>query len=108
MMTEFLCPIQVDAASLALDAIQEIGPGGHFFNSPHTMERYQTAFYSLLLSDWRNYESWAAAGSLGADRRANTLWRQLLQDYEQPPLDPAVEEALVAFVARRKQEIHNN
>ncbi len=106
MLAEFLCPIQVDEASLALDTIREVGPAGHFFGSPHTLERYETAFYSPLVSDWRNYENWEEAGSVTATERANGLWKQLLQEYQQPPLDAAVEEELLAFVARRKEEIH--
>jgi len=105
MFSEMLRPIEVDEASLGLDAIEAVQPGGHFFGSPHTMERYETAFYQPLLSDWRNYETWAEAGSPTATQRATALWQQVLKTYEQPPLDPAVAEELEAFVRRRKAEI---
>jgi trimethylamine--corrinoid protein Co-methyltransferase len=87
------------------DAIREVGPGGHFFGAAHTLERYETAFYQPLLSDWRNYETWEEAGSPTATERATAIWKQLLKEYEQPPLDPAVAEELEAFVRRRKDDI---
>jgi len=105
MMSEVLQPVAVDEASLGLDAIAEVGPGGHFFGSPHTLERYETAFYRPILSDWRNYETWLEDGALTATQRANRIWKQLLAEHEAPPLDPAVAEEIAAFVARRKREI---
>ena len=104
MVSSFMEPIAVDEASLALDAIREVGPGGHFFGAAHTMERYADAFYSPILSDWRNYESWQEAGSPDAFGKANRTWKALLDAYEPPPLDPAVREELDAFVAHRKEE----
>ena len=67
-MAEFLQPLAVDEATLALDAIAEVGPGGHFFGAAHTLERFETAFWTPLLSDWRNFEQWQSAGSPTASR----------------------------------------
>jgi trimethylamine--corrinoid protein Co-methyltransferase len=103
-MGEFMQPIVVDDDTLALDAITEVGPGGHFFGVGHTLARYETAFYAPILSDWRNFETWREAGALTADQRANAIWKQLLVDYQQPPLDPARDEALKEFVERRRRE----
>jgi trimethylamine--corrinoid protein Co-methyltransferase len=103
-MGEFMQPLIVDDDTLALDAISEVGPGGHFFGVGHTLARYETAFYSPILSDWRNFESWREAGALTAAQRANAIWKQLLAEYQPPPLDPAIDEALKAFVERRKRE----
>jgi trimethylamine--corrinoid protein Co-methyltransferase len=103
-MGEFMQPLVVNDDTLAFDAIKEVGPGGHFFGVGHTLERYETAFYAPILSDWRNFESWREAGSLTAEQRAHAIWKQLLSDYQQPPLDPAIDEALKAFVERRKRE----
>jgi trimethylamine--corrinoid protein Co-methyltransferase len=103
-MAEVLRPVSVSAADLAVDAIEAVGPGGHFFGSPHTMERYETAFYQPMLSDWRNFESWQEAGAVDATRRAHGIYRRLLAGYQQPPLDDAVKESLDSFVARRKEE----
>ncbi|MEX1204987.1 MAG: trimethylamine methyltransferase family protein [Dongiaceae bacterium] len=104
MMAEFLQPIEVTEDTLGLDAIREVGPGGHFFGCAHTLARYETAFYAPLVSDWRNFESWREAGALDTAQRANRVWKQLLADHQAPPLDPAIDEALQDFVARRKQE----
>jgi trimethylamine--corrinoid protein Co-methyltransferase len=104
MMAEFLQPIEVNDDTLGLDAIAEAGPGGHFFGTAHTLERYETAFYEPIVSDWRNFETWEEHGALDATQRANGIWKQMLKDYEQPPLDPARDEELKAFMARRKEE----
>ena len=66
---------------LALDAIAEVGPGGHFFGAAHTLERYETAFYRPLLSDWRNFETWQEDGARTATERANRIW-ELPKSYE--------------------------
>ncbi|HXU84958.1 MAG TPA: trimethylamine methyltransferase family protein [Verrucomicrobiae bacterium] len=105
MMSEVLQPVAVDEASLGLDAIAEVGPGGHFFGAAHTLERFETAFYRPIVSDWRNYETWLDDGAHTATERANRIWKQLLGEFEAPPLDAAAAEAIVAFVARRKREI---
>jgi trimethylamine--corrinoid protein Co-methyltransferase len=102
MMAEWLRPIEVTAETLALDAIAEAGPGGHFFGVQHTMSRFETAFYQPFLSERRNFESWQEAGSDDAQTRANRIWKSLLEQYRQPELDPAIDEELQEFVARRK------
>ena len=105
MMSEVLQPLIVDEGSLGLDAIAEVGPGGHFFGTAHTLERYETAFYTPILSDWRNFETWQADGARTATERAHGVWTRLLDEALPPALDPAVAEALDAFVTRRKREI---
>ena len=105
MMAAFMKPPTIDEDSFGFEAIKEVGPGGHFFGAAHTLERYETAFYQPLLSDWRNYETWEEAGSPDAARNANRIWKQLLAEYQQPPLDEAILEELDAFIARRKEEI---
>ena len=105
MMREFLQPLNTDGLAEAMEAIAEVGPGGHFFGTGHTLARFETAFYSPLLSDWRNFETWEESGSIDGTRRANAIWKQLLASYEEPPMDPARREELGAYVARRKQEI---
>ena len=107
MMGEVLQPLVVDDAELGVDAIAAVGPGGHFFGSAHTLERFEHAFYRPLLSDWRNFETWQEGGSLTAAQRANGIWKQLLAEFEAPALDPAAAEAIEAFVIRRKGEIES-
>jgi trimethylamine--corrinoid protein Co-methyltransferase len=108
MMAEVLQPLVVDDATLGLDAIADVGPGGHFFGTAHTLERYETAFYRPILSDWRNFETWQADGSRTATQRANTIWKELLAEASPPTLDPGVAEALDAFIVRRKREIERS
>ncbi|MEK7423598.1 MAG: trimethylamine methyltransferase family protein [Actinomycetota bacterium] len=105
MIAEYLRPLEVNDDELAIEAIIDVGPGGHFFGSPHTIQRYEHAFYSPMVSDWRNFEAWSEAGSVDATTRANRIWKQLLAEYEAPPLESAIDEALVEFVARRKEEL---
>ena len=104
MMAEFLSPIVVDEDTLAFEAMREVGHGGHFFGTQHTLDRYETAFYAPILSDWRNYESWEEAGAHTATERANVLYKEILARFEPPPLDPARSDELAEFIARRKEE----
>jgi trimethylamine--corrinoid protein Co-methyltransferase len=105
MMVEFLKPIVVDDAELGLEAIRRVPSGGHFFGDPHTMERYEHAFYQPLVSSWQNHESWEIAGAHDATARATEVWKRALEEYEAPPLDPATREALDHYVATRRLEI---
>ncbi len=89
---------------IAIDAIKDVGSTGHFFGIEHTQARYETAFYSPFLSDWRNYEQWELDGSKWTAQRANKVWKDILAEFEAPPIDPAIDEELQAFVAKRKEE----
>ncbi len=104
MVKEFLQPVEMTEDALGVEAIREVGPGGHFFGAKHTLERYSTAFYQPIISDWRNNPQWLAAGSPDAYSRANTVYKQALANYEQPAMDPAIKEALDDFVDRRVRE----
>jgi len=104
MVSEFLTPIGTTEADMALDAMREVGPGGHFFGCEHTQSRYKTAFYNPIISDWRNFESWEEAGRPEAYGKANQIYRDMVAAYEPPPMDPAIREELDAFVARRVGE----
>ena len=90
--------------SLAVDAIREVGPNGHFFGCDHTQERYTDAFYSPFLSDWRNYEAWAEAGEEWTHQRANKIWKKIINEFEPPPIDISIKEELRSFVDRRISE----
>ncbi|MBT6272682.1 MAG: trimethylamine methyltransferase family protein [Chromatiales bacterium] len=104
-MSKMLEPLKIDLTETGLEAMREVGPGGHFFGSAHTMERYKTAFYEPFISDWQNSENWALAGAKDATARATELWPKILDEFEPPPTDPAVVEALEAYMAKRKEEL---
>jgi trimethylamine--corrinoid protein Co-methyltransferase len=104
MVAAFLDPIVVDDASLAVEAIAEVGPGGHFFGIQHTQDRFRDAFFAPMVSDWRNFESWQEAGAPTAERHAARLVRELLDAYEQPPMAAEVAAELDEFVSRRVAE----
>ena len=93
--------IEVTKDDLALDAIKAVPPGGHFFGSPHTMSRFEHAFYRPLVSDWRNFETWRDAGSQTATQRATGLWKRILAQYQPPPMEVDVEAELLEFMAKR-------
>ena len=104
MVSAFLDPVVVDEDTLGLDAIREVGPGGHFFGAAHTQARFRTAFHKPMISDWRNFETWQEAGSPEAAGKANHIWKELLAAYEPPAIEEAVREELADFVARRTDE----
>ncbi len=108
MFRHFLEGFAVDDASLALNAIAEVGPGGHHLGTSHTLERYRTAFFPTSLSDRLGYDTWALAGSEDTAKRANRVWKEMLAHYEPPPLDTAIAEALDDYVARRERELANS
>ncbi|MEM6987706.1 MAG: trimethylamine methyltransferase family protein, partial [Pseudomonadota bacterium] len=101
-MHAMLRPIKIDREEMGLDAIAEVGPGGHFFGAAHTMSRYKTAFYEPILSDWQNNENWQIAGAQDATRRATDLWQRVVAEFEAPDLDVARRDALQDYVDRRK------
>ncbi len=104
-MMEFLSPVEVNEGELGFEALKNVPPGGHFFAEAHTLERYQSAFYQPLLSDWRNSEAWHEAGAEDAAQRATGVWKQALRDYEEPMMDAAIAEELQAYMARRREQI---
>lgn len=86
----------------AMDALREVGPGAHFLGCDHTQKNFKTAFYASEIADNNSYEQWAEDGRTDAATRANTKWKKMLADYVPPPLDPAIDEALLKFIEERK------
>ncbi|CAM5769852.1 trimethylamine methyltransferase [Labrys miyagiensis] len=103
----YLDGVKIDDNELAFDAFREVGPGNHFFGSRHTLANYETAFWDSETADNDPFEKWEAAGSHDAATRANQRWKKVLADYEAPPLDQAVDDALLDFIARKKGEMQD-
>ncbi|MPZ60374.1 MAG: trimethylamine methyltransferase [Propionibacteriales bacterium] len=98
-------PLEIDEASLAFDAHEEVGQGGHFLGAMHTMERFRTCFYRPLLSSSENYERWMRGGGADAAARAAKICQQRLEEYAPPPIDDAVRAELEEYVVRRRAEL---
>jgi trimethylamine--corrinoid protein Co-methyltransferase len=98
-------PLEIDEASLAFGAHEEVGAGGHFLGAAHTMERFRTCFYRPLLSSSANYERWNRLGANDAAARATEIYQKQLEEYERPPLDDAVRQELEEYVVRRRAEL---
>ena len=101
----FLEGFEINEETLALDMMAEVGSGGHHFGTPHTQARYESEFFTPFMRSGQSFGNWQNAGSEEAPQRANRIWKKLLASYEQPPLDPALHEALIGFTNRREQEL---
>jgi trimethylamine--corrinoid protein Co-methyltransferase len=88
--------------SQGLAAFRENAPGQHFLGTSHTLANFETAFYRAETANYDSFEQWAEEGSKDAATRANATWKRMLAEYEAPPIDPGVDEALLDFIARRK------
>jgi trimethylamine--corrinoid protein Co-methyltransferase len=98
-------PLEIDEASLAFGAHEEVGHGGHFLGAQHTMERFRECFYRPLLSSTSNYERWLRMGGKDTAARAGEIYAKKLEEYEQPPLDDAIRAELEDYVIRRRAEL---
>ncbi len=105
MMHSFLKGLTLDDNALALDAFREVGPGKHFFGCAHTMGNYETAFYDSDLADSSSFEQWRDNGEQDALKRAHSRWTSMLETYEEPTLDPAVDEELQAYIRSKKDAV---
>ena len=102
MASVFVNGVDMSENGQALDAIRENGPGLHFLGNSHTLANFETAFYRSEIADNNSFEQWLEDGGLDANQRANAIWKRMLNEYEAPPIDPGVDEALLEFIARRK------
>ena len=98
----FVKGVDLSENGQALDAIRENGPGMHFLGNSHTLANFENAFYRSETADNNSFEQWLEDGALDSPMRANKIWKRMLAEYEAPPLDPGIDEALLEYVARRK------
>ena len=104
MIEVMLNGVDTSENSQAMDAFREVGPGSHFLGSEHTQKNFETAFYRSTVADNNSFEQWEQDGALDCAQRANVIWKKMLEDYEEPLLDPSIDEALVDYITRRKSE----
>ena len=102
MAAVFVKGVDLTENGQAIDAIRANGPGQHFLGTAHTLANFENAFYRSEIADNNSFEQWQEDGSLDAAQRANAIWKRMLAEYEAPPLDAAIDEALLEFIARRK------
>ena len=94
--------IHMDTNGQAMDALREVGPGGHFLGCEHTQSNFKTAFWRSDLFDYKPFETWAEEGARDTQTLAAERVKKMLGDYVQPSLDEGKQEELDAFVATRK------
>ncbi len=104
MLGVLLGGIDVSENGQAMDALREVGPGSHFLGAAHTQVNFETAFCRSTIADNNSFEQWEEDGSLDAAQRANRIWKEMLEEYQPPELDPSIDEALQHFMTRRKAE----
>jgi trimethylamine--corrinoid protein Co-methyltransferase len=102
MMAVLVQGVDLSENGQALDAIRANGPGQHFLGTAHTLANFETAFYRSEVADNNSFEQWQEDGSLDAAQRANAIWKRMLREYEAPPIDDALDEALLEFIVKRK------
>jgi trimethylamine---corrinoid protein Co-methyltransferase len=102
MMHTLLAGVDLSENGQAMDAIREVGPGKHFLGCSHTQQNFENAFYRSPLMDNNSVEQWEAEGAKDMAQRANTRWKAMLAEYEAPPLDPTVDEAILDYMNRRR------
>lgn len=105
MLQQEFTPLEIDEASLAFDAHDEVRHGGHFLGAAHTMERFRTCFYRPFLNSSDNYDRWMRGGARDASARAGEIAAKKLDEYEPPPLDDAIRAELSEYVTRRRREL---
>lgn len=97
-LAELCNPIAADDDDMAFRAIADVQPGGHFFATEHTMERYQTAFYPPVVADLSNIGQWEDAGAPTTAENATKIWKETLADFTPPPACEGMEEVLAPYI----------
>jgi len=103
MLPALLGGVDLSENGQAMSALREVGPGQHFLGCQHTQDNFETAFYRSDIADNNSYEQWQSEGSLDACQRADVRCKSMLEAYEAPPIDPGIDEALLAYIRTRKE-----
>jgi trimethylamine--corrinoid protein Co-methyltransferase len=105
MIEVFLSGVDASENGQAMDALATVGPGNHFLGCEHTQANFETAFYRSTTADNNSFEQWQSEGALDAAQRANSTWKKMLDEYEAPPIDEGMDEALREFVMTKKNAV---
>jgi trimethylamine---corrinoid protein Co-methyltransferase len=97
-LAELCQPTPEDDDSLGWSALADVAPGGHFFATDHTMQRYKTAFYPPLVADLQNVGAWAEAGRKTATQRATPIWQAVLEEFQRPAAAPEIANRLAPYI----------
>ncbi|WP_419839145.1 trimethylamine methyltransferase family protein [Candidatus Poriferisodalis sp.] len=104
MMEVYAKGVDMTPNGQAVEAFITNPHGDHFLGHPHTLANFETAFYQSAIADNNSFEQWADEGSPDAAQRANRVMKQMLADYEPPPIDDAIDAELREYIAKRKAE----
>ncbi|MEM7503436.1 MAG: trimethylamine methyltransferase family protein [Pseudomonadota bacterium] len=107
MISVLLSGVDMSENGQGLSAFREVGPGQHFLGSAHTQANFETAFYRSTVADSNSFEQWEQEGAMDCAQRANQEWKRMLNEYQAPALDPALDEALLDFIQRRKSSFED-
>ncbi len=105
MMAVLMRGVDLSENGQAMDAIREVGPGVHFLGCDHTQRNFKDAFYLSPITDNNSFEQWESEGSKDHAQRCNARFKKLLAEYEAPPIDPAIDEALLDYIRQRKDSM---
>jgi trimethylamine--corrinoid protein Co-methyltransferase len=105
VLHKFAAGISVDEDSQGMDAIREVGPGGHYLGCAHTQRNFKDAFWRSSLFDYKPFETWDDEGARDTQALAKERVAFLLANYQQPGMDPATAQALADFVAEKKASV---
>ena len=105
MMGSLVSEIDISENGMALDALKQVGPGQHFLGSEHTQSNFETAFWRSSIADYTTYEQWSSEGSQEAESRARSRAKQMLDTYQEPEIDMAINDELRAFIEKRKETL---
>ena len=105
MQQAFAGGVDMSENGQGMAAIREVGPGNHYLGCAHTRANFETAFWRSQIADNNSFEQWQAEGEQDSARRANALYKKMLREYQAPPLEPAIDEALGEFIEKKKAAV---
>ncbi|MEO1920153.1 MAG: trimethylamine methyltransferase family protein [Paracoccaceae bacterium] len=97
--------VDISENGQAMGAITEVQPGGHFLGCQHTQDNFKSAFWRTQVLDYKPFETWSEEGSHDTVALANMRVKKMLDEYQKPAIDPAIDEALLSYIAKKKENM---